>query len=55
MIAVLLPDGGTVQVDADVASVVTEGGTLILRRGNTVVARFRRFTGWHEVPTPAEK
>ena len=52
MITVLLADSERVTLDAEPAGVSTEGGALVVRRGREVIARFRRYQGWHETPAP---
>lgn len=51
MITVLLNDTGEkVTLNAEPQNVTTENGTLIVRRDNQVIARFRRHIAWWETP-----
>lgn len=52
MIRGVLSDGATAGVDATPEQAPTgrNGTTLVLRRGNTIVGRFRRYSGCYEVP-----
>jgi len=52
MIRVILSDGATADVDATPEQTTTErnGTTLVLRRGNTIVGRFRHYSGYYEIP-----
>ena len=52
MITILLADSERVTLNAEPGGVSTEGGALVVRRGREVIARFRRYQGWHETPTP---
>ena len=52
MIRVILSDGAAADVDAAPEQATTErnGTPLVLRRGTTIVGRFRRYSGCYEVP-----
>lgn len=41
---------GIHDVDANVKDVREEGGSLIVRRDNTVVGKYRRWVAYWEVP-----
>ena len=49
---VILSDGATAGVDAtpEQATAERNGTPLVLRRGTTIVGRFRRYSGCYEVP-----
>ena len=53
MITILLADSERVTLNAEPGGVSTEGGVLVVRRGGEVIARFKRYQGWHETPTPS--
>lgn len=41
---------GMVDLDASPEGVSIESTRLVIRRGATVIATFRKWTGWHEIP-----
>src|SRR5699024_4715597 len=49
---VILSDGATAGVDAtpEQATAERNGTPLVLRRGTTIVGRFRRYSGDYEIP-----
>ena len=51
-VTILLADSERVTLDAEPGGVSIEGGALVVRRGREVIARFRRYQGWHETPAP---
>ena len=52
-VTILLADSERVTLDAEPGGVSTEGGVLVVRRGSEVIARFKRYQGWHETPAPS--
>lgn len=48
----ILSDGATAGVDATPEQAPTgrNGTTLVLRRGNAIVGRFRHYSGYYEIP-----
>ena len=52
MIRGILSDGATAGVDAtpEQAPAERNGTPLVLRRGNTIVGRFRHYSGDYEIP-----
>ena len=45
-ITVQINDHERVTINADPKNVKTENGSLVIRRDNVIVARFRRFIAW---------
>ena len=45
-ITVQINDHERVTINADPKNVTTENGSLVIRRDNVIVARFRRFIAW---------
>lgn len=51
MIVIRLNDeGNRVVVNAEAKDVSVENSSLIIRRDRTIIARYRRWIGWHEQP-----